>query len=280
MSEEQEDKFLGYLLSQARKKKRLRYKKLSSDLKIPESYLQALEEEDYEVIPGGEPYIKGYLRSYAKKLELDPDLIIQKYERYLSLNTNNPKTKFEYKSETKIYSPKTLLLVSFFGISVLLILSILVIDSKNDLPTESLKNDLIQKESGYEVEPLKLKEEIQEMELGNDQILESETTYLESLPLGTNQEIGLKLDLLEILFLGESWVEIQNLKEIFAYKLVESGSTLVIEEEGPFKVIIGNSKNVSLFFNKKNIDLLQSSNRENNVSCVVLPAGKCSEFPR
>ena len=161
-----------------------------------------------------------------------------------------------------------------------MILSILVIDSKNDLPTESLKNDLIQKESGYEVEPLKLKEEIQEMELGNDQILESETTYLESVPLGANQEIGLKLDLLEILFLGESWVEIQNLKEIFAYKLVESGSTLVIEEEGPFKVIIGNSKNVSLFFNKKNIDLLQSSNRENNVSCVVLPAGKCSEFPR
>ena len=280
MSEEQEDKFLGYLLSQARKKKRLRYKKLSSDLKIPESYLQALEEEDYEVMPGGEPYIKGYLRSYAKKLELDPDLIIQKYERYLSLNTNNPKTKFEYKSETKIYSPKTLLLVSFFGISVLLILSILVIDSKDDLLTESLKNDVIQKESGYEVEPLKLKEKIQEMELGNDQILESKTTYLEPVPLGTNQEIGLKLDLLEILFLGESWVEIQNLKEIFAYKLVESGSTLVIEEEGPFKVIIGNSKNVSLFFNKKNIDLLQSSNRENNVSCVVLPSGKCSEFPR
>ena len=55
---------------------------------------------------------------------------------------------------------------------------------------------------------------------------------------------------------------------------------MILEEEGPFKVIIGNSKNVSLFFNKKNIDLLQSSNRENNVSCVVLPSGKCSEFPR
>ena len=143
-----------------------------------------------------------------------------------------------------------------------------------------MKNDLIQKESEYEVEPLKLKEEIQEMASGNDQILESEAASSESMPLATNQDMGLKPDLLEILFLGESWVEIQNLKEILAYKLVESGSTLVIEEEGPFKVIIGNSKNVSLFFNKKNIDLLQSSNRENNVSCVVLPSGKCSEFPR
>ena len=43
---------------------------------------------------------------------------------------------------------------------------------------------------------------------------------------------------------------------------------------------MGNAKNANLIFNGIVIDLLESSNRENNVSCVVLPSGKCSEFPR
>ena len=69
----------GRALSAARKKKRLRYKKLSSELNIDESYLVALEEDNFELIPGGEAYVKGFLRSYAKKLELNPDEIIQIY---------------------------------------------------------------------------------------------------------------------------------------------------------------------------------------------------------
>ena len=88
MPESLEEKFSGQLLSEARKKKRLRYKRLSSELNIPEKYLQALEEEDYEVMPGGDPYIKGYLRAYAKKLELDPDFIIEKYLQNLKSDKN------------------------------------------------------------------------------------------------------------------------------------------------------------------------------------------------
>ena len=70
---------VGRTLSAARKKKRLRYKKLSSELNIDESYLVALEEDNFELIPGGEAYVKGFLRSYAKKLDLNPDEIIQIY---------------------------------------------------------------------------------------------------------------------------------------------------------------------------------------------------------
>ena len=70
---------VGRTLAAARKKKRLRYKKLSSELNIDESYLVALEEDKFELIPGGEVYVKGFLRSYAKKLDLNPDEIIQIY---------------------------------------------------------------------------------------------------------------------------------------------------------------------------------------------------------
>ena len=70
---------VGEILASARKKKRLRYKKLSSELNIDEIYLIALEECNFDLIPGGEAYVKGFLRSYAKKLDLNPDDVIDKY---------------------------------------------------------------------------------------------------------------------------------------------------------------------------------------------------------
>ncbi|GIT33660.1 MAG: hypothetical protein Ct9H300mP3_11910 [Gammaproteobacteria bacterium] len=57
----------GELLKEARKKKRRRYKRLSSELGIPEKYLEALEENNFSIM-AGPTYIKGYLRAYAKKL--------------------------------------------------------------------------------------------------------------------------------------------------------------------------------------------------------------------
>ena len=44
-----DDNSVGKILSSARKKKRLRYKKLSSELKIDEVYLIALEEENFSL---------------------------------------------------------------------------------------------------------------------------------------------------------------------------------------------------------------------------------------
>ena len=79
MITESDDSSVGKILSDARKKKRLRYKKLSAELKIDEELLIALEKEDFEKIPGGEAYIKGFLRAYAKKLDVNPDEIIDRY---------------------------------------------------------------------------------------------------------------------------------------------------------------------------------------------------------
>lgn len=47
--------------------------------KIRVRYLQALEGEDYEVLPGT-TYIKGFLRTYAKNLRLNPDEIVGMYK--------------------------------------------------------------------------------------------------------------------------------------------------------------------------------------------------------
>jgi hypothetical protein len=75
-------------------------------------------------------------------------------------------------------------------------------------------------------------------------------------------------------------VSVENELETLVYKLVDAETSLEVSSKGPFKVIVGNARHASLIFNGSVVDLLESSNRENNVSCVVLPSGKCSEFQR
>lgn len=46
--------------------------------KIRIRYIQALEDEEYRILPGA-TYVKGYLRTYSKQLGLNPDDIIELY---------------------------------------------------------------------------------------------------------------------------------------------------------------------------------------------------------
>ena len=103
------------------KKRRLRYKRLSTELNIPEKYLQALEEEDYDVMPGGDPYIKGYLRSYAKKLGIDPDFIVERYSDNLINKQITPSINPPIGKDIFAVSKKYILVAAIFLLFLLFI---------------------------------------------------------------------------------------------------------------------------------------------------------------
>jgi len=279
MAEPQEEKFSGQLLSEARKKRKLRYKRLSTELNIPEKYLQALEEENYGVMPGGDPYIKGYLRAYAKKLGIDPDFIIERYSENLINKKITPSVQSAKDEHMFIKSKKYILaVVIFFLFSLFIYLSpscsedILVESSVEDYgKTKPVEISII--ESGIEIEEIDTSE-------AEGNIVPSIDLMNKKIEAQTISEAFVTEDLLEFYFLKECWVSVENEFEKLVYKLAGEETSLEVRSKGPFKVIVGNAKNANLIFNGIVVDLLESSNRENNVSCVVLPSGKCSEFPR
>ena len=129
MSHKEKRIYPGELLSAARKKKRRRYKKLSDELGIPEKYLEALENNNFDEM-AGPAYVKGYLRAYAKKLGLDSDLVINAFNDYMrdqkkkrkkeakKYRKENLKTKINNKSENIIAIGIVLLaafLITFFS---------------------------------------------------------------------------------------------------------------------------------------------------------------------
>ena len=280
MPETQEEKFSGQLLSEARKKRRYRYKRLSSELNIPETYLQALEEENYEVMPGGDPYIKGYLRAYARKLGLDPNFIIDRYQENLKRQKRNSENQLEESKSNTLPFKKYILFVAFFLVFFLFIyfsscsqskkLVIIPDASYEDKPSEVVSVLMIESMPN---ETSNILEDSDKKVPLKDLIAENFETEVDDAAIASE-------DLLQFYFLEDCWVSVESEFERLVYKLAKAGTSLEVNSKGPFKIIIGNANYATLRFNEVVINLLESSNRENNVSCVVLPSGKCSEFPR
>ena len=70
---------IGELLQSEREKKGLSLNDVENATKIRARYIQALETEKFEIIPG-EVYRLGFLRNYARLLNLDPEAMIVRYK--------------------------------------------------------------------------------------------------------------------------------------------------------------------------------------------------------
>ncbi|MHB1652773.1 MAG: helix-turn-helix domain-containing protein [Desulfitobacteriaceae bacterium] len=69
----------GQVLRSARENKRWELADAEEATKIRVRYLQAMEDEDYRILPGT-AYVKGFLRTYAKHLDVDPEQIVGLYK--------------------------------------------------------------------------------------------------------------------------------------------------------------------------------------------------------
>lgn len=69
---------IGGSLREARLKRNLTPADVQKAIRIRDRYLQALEEERWELLPG-DAYVKGFLRTYADYLGLDGTLYVEEY---------------------------------------------------------------------------------------------------------------------------------------------------------------------------------------------------------
>ena len=285
MAEKEKRIYPGELLKEARKKKGLRYRKLSSELGIPEKYLEALEENNFSIM-AGPTYVRGYLRAYAKKLDLDPELIITAFEKYLKDKRKQEKSSLK-KDNKKGRKQK----FSFLYASILLVIILLIIFvpernteisenkeintyTEEEIPDfkENLPGLEVEKEVNFEQTSSTIPPNLTILELSTDK--EASSAVIEK----ENDQIIEAINTIEMNFSGDCWIEIMDKNRILEYQLAKAGSSIYVKGAGPFKLIIGNSKRVELFYNGAKISLASTTNVKTNVSCLVLPKGRCSEF--
>lgn len=71
----------GKTLKQARESRGISLSQIAQATKIGTRYLDALERDDFDSLPPGEVFIKGYLRAYAQHVGMDPDATVDHYLR-------------------------------------------------------------------------------------------------------------------------------------------------------------------------------------------------------
>jgi cytoskeleton protein RodZ len=72
------DTGLGATLREARNRRRIDLSEVEAATKIRTRYLRAMENEEWDVLPGG-PYARGFIRTYATFLGLDGDRLADDY---------------------------------------------------------------------------------------------------------------------------------------------------------------------------------------------------------
>lgn len=80
---------LGSSLREARVRRGLELAQVAVDTRIRTRYLQALEEERFELLPGS-VYAKGFLRTYADYLRLDSQVFLDEYNARFSAEEASP----------------------------------------------------------------------------------------------------------------------------------------------------------------------------------------------
>lgn len=80
---------IGNTLREARLRRALDIADCETATKIRAKYLRALEEEQFETLPGV-TYVKGFLRTYAEFLDLDGRLVLDEYESRHTTRNDHP----------------------------------------------------------------------------------------------------------------------------------------------------------------------------------------------
>jgi transcriptional regulator with XRE-family HTH domain len=116
-------KTLGTLLIEKRKEKNLEIKDVSQIIKIRATYLSALEEGRYDVLPS-EVYLTGFLKNYAKFLGIDNEKIMAMYRREnerKATDSKNVFTKLKSNNLNFTLTPNKIVTI-LAGLAILLIL--------------------------------------------------------------------------------------------------------------------------------------------------------------
>lgn len=74
------DNGIGPTLREARNRRKVELSEVEAAIKIRVRYLQAIENEEWDALPGG-AYTRGFIRTYASYLGLDGDRLAEDYRR-------------------------------------------------------------------------------------------------------------------------------------------------------------------------------------------------------
>ncbi len=152
---------LGEKLKKIREKSGISLVEVATQTKIKKEYLEKIEKSDYEKLPF-DVYVRGFLRNYARYLNLDSEKVVNQFNREIGVRDNIKKYQTRKNSDENRFNFPSLVITPkmvsvFFSILVVLIgfsYFYFEVDSFSKDPSLIIENplsDQIVKDSSIEV---------------------------------------------------------------------------------------------------------------------------------
>ena len=251
------EKRWGALLREARIKRGMSVDDVCSTLHFETKLIDAIEAEKLEQLPTAS-FVRGYLRSYSRLLEIDAEPIVQAYSSVCgddaSVITQVVRVKeVSSKDAGPRYATWLVVVIVVISLVVWWRAEVLLPSAVNNNAAETVTETMIIDSSVSDVAaPLEV-QEFEEQEPGLEEavveaaqiaapvVAEVEPILSEPVP---------QLSTLVLRFADDSWVEINDAQgERLYMDVAKAGQTKTVAGEPPFKMLFGNAPAVTLEYN-------------------------------
>jgi len=266
---------VGARLRLAREMRSLSVSDVAQTLKLGPRQVEALENGDWQALPG-QTFIRGFVRNYARMLQLDPTPLMEQLDAQLDKPADSLNVSETRRTAMPSSQPRRDRTVVFAGLVLLVLAGVAYVLLPNDLSAlresaQKLIDSLSRKEAApapasgsVPAAPVAASEPVFPPGSTQQQVMNPQaqaSAEMAPAPLAAAPAAGTAAAppgnaQLRFVFSGESWVEVRDRdnKVIFSQRGA-AGSEQSVSGQGPLSLVIGFAPGVKLFWRGQAIDL-------------------------
>jgi len=256
---------IGRILAAAREQQGLSIADAARQLRLGAKQVEALEEDDYTSLPGN-TFVRGFVRNYARLLQLDPEPLLQSFQQRtppMDLAMSVPPQGGEF----SIYPSKRWMWYAGAVVAMVIATPLLIYFAlgHEDAPAVRTAKPLqpaprqstVSLPAMLPPQPVSVPPAAQQsVPVSAQQPEAASSTNLPAQPVQPENVPATGSGRIVFKFEQESWTQVRDKdgKKIFS-QLNAAGSEQIVVGEPPFTLVIGNAAHVSAAFNGVAVDL-------------------------
>jgi len=266
---------VGARLRLAREMRSLSVSDVAQTLKLGPRQVEALENGDWQALPG-QTFIRGFVRNYARMLQIDPAALMEQLDAQLDKPADSLNVSETRRTAMPSSQPRRDRTVVFAGLVLLVLAGVAYVLLPNDLSAlresaQKLIDSLSRKEAApapasgsVPAAPVAASEPVFPPGSTQQQVMNPQaqaSAEMAPAPLAAAPAAGAAAAppgnaQLRFVFSGESWVEVRDRdnKVIFSQRGA-AGSEQSVSGQGPLSLVIGFAPGVKLYWRGQAIDL-------------------------
>ena len=281
---------LGKMLSEARERLGLTVEDVASQIKFAPRQIEALEAEDYLRLPEA-VYLRGFVRSYAKILHLDPQALLAALPQKKavtgeiipdSVGEPFPNVHSALRQNVIWLSAALVLIIVVLGFALWHFATppeqskITQVETPISLPAEM---QITPAQTITDISTIESAEPKTQAPLAAGQSSVHSANILDSRLSQQKQTITSEaqpdtptpITSLRLIFSADSWAEIKDKdKKVLSSRIHPGGSELNVSGRAPFSILIGHASTVQLYYQDKPVNLAPHIRRSTEVASLTL----------